>query len=174
MNGHGHKLESESAGPTSANDVANSLSALLDRRPDPSAHIVDGRFVLPNGSLSRWPTGAVGVLVEPAGMVIGAPGTAAFGARKVDATGVFMDYDGQPQSRPDVTTRGIMVLGSNGCVRARYYLDVFPDLTSSPALGAAASRAPVLPATACPGLSLGGVPELQPGAAAAAGLPVAR
>ena len=174
MNGHGHKLESESAGPTSANDVANSLAALLDRRPDPSAHIVDGRFVLANGSLSRWPTGAVGVVLDPAGTLIGAPGTAAFGARRVDAAGVFMDYDGQPQARPDVTTRGIMLLGSNGCVTARYYLDVFPDLSSTPTLGAAAFEAPLLPRAACRSLSLGGVPELQPGAAAAAGLPVAR
>ena len=174
MNGHGHKLESESAGPTSANDVANTLAALLDQRPDPSAHIVTGRFVLPDGSLSRWPTGAAGVLLDGAGTVIGAPGTAGFGTRKVDATGVFMDYDGQPQARPDVTTRGIMVLGSNGCVRARYYLDVFPDVSASPALGTATSQTPVLPTTACRALSLDGVPELQPGAAAAAGLPVAR
>jgi hypothetical protein len=43
QNGHGHKLESESAGPTSANDVANALSALLSHHPDPSAHIVPGR-----------------------------------------------------------------------------------------------------------------------------------
>jgi hypothetical protein len=174
MNGHAHKLESESAGPTSANDVANSLAAILDRRPDPSAHIVSGRFVLGNGSLSRWPTGAVGVLVDPAGTVIGAPGTASFGARKVDATGVFMDYDGQPQARPDVTTRGIMVLGSDGCVTARYYLDVFPDVSSSPTLGAATTRAPALPSAPCSSLSVAGVPELQPGAAVAAGLPVAR
>ena len=29
--GHGHKLESESAGPTSANDVANRLAGLLEQ-----------------------------------------------------------------------------------------------------------------------------------------------
>jgi len=180
MHGHGHKLESESAGPTSANDVANTLAELLSRRPDPSARIVTGRFVLANGSYSRWPTGASGVLLTPpgtssldptGGLLIGGPGTAAFGSRRVDRHGVFMDYDGQPQARPDITTRGIMVLDSQGCVRARYYLDVFPDLGGSGQLGAAVPGTPVLPTRACPVLSRSGVPEIQPGAAKAAGLP---
>jgi len=182
MHGHGHKLESESAGPTSANDVANELGALLDREPDPSAHIVTGRFVLADGSYSRWPTGAVGVLLPRAGgasldpsggMLIGAPGTTGFGGRTVDANGVFMDYDGQPQARADVTTRGIMLFDRQGCVSARYYLDVFPTLESSHPLGRSVSGSRVLPTRACPALSDRGVPELQPGAAAAAGLPVA-
>jgi hypothetical protein len=172
MNGHGHKLESESAGPTSANDVANSLAALLDRRPDPSAHIVTGRYVLPGGTYSRWPTGAAAVLVS-GGPLIGGPGAASFGSRSVDLHGVFMDYDGQPQAHPDITTRGIMVLGSDGCVRARYYVNVFPTLDGLPQLGTEVTGPAVLPTRACPVLSRDGIPELQPGAAAAAGLPVA-
>jgi hypothetical protein len=182
MNGHGHKLESESAGPTSANDVANTLAGLLDTHPDPSGHIVTGRFVLPDGSYSRWPTGAVGVLLPPegsasldptAGLLIGAPGTAAMGARTVDANGVFMDYDGQPQAKPDLTTRGIMLLGPDGCVDARYYLNLFPTLDTSHPLGGEEAKSAALPHRACRVLAAGGVPELQPGAAASAGLPVA-
>ena len=183
MSGHGHKLESESAGPTSANDVANSLAALLARHPDPTAHIVEGRFVLPGGGYSRWPTDAAGVLIAPqgstsldpaAGVLIGGPGADGFGRRRVELHGLFMDYDGQPQSRPDVTTRGIMVLGSDGCVAARYYLDVFPTLDTSKPLGTEVSGPRVPPSRACPLLSRNGIPELQPGAAAAAGLPVAQ
>jgi hypothetical protein len=182
MNGHGHKLESESTGPTGANDVANSLAGLLDRRPDASAHIVEGRFLRPDGSYSRWPTGAAGVLVpapgssslDPAGgVLIGGPGVSGFGSRPVDLHGVFMDYDGQPQAHPDVTTRGVMVFGPSGCVRARYYLNVFPTLDTTHPLGSATSGASTLPTVACGALSRGGVPEVQPGAAAAAGLPVA-
>lgn len=178
--GHRHKLESESAGPTSANDVANGLAGLLDREPDRSAHIVTGRFVLADGSYSRWPTGAVGVLIAPRGStsldpsdgrLIGAPGTTAFGGRSVDLNGIFMDYDGQPQARPDSTTRGIMVLRPSGCVAARYYLNVFPALDTSHPLPPAVSGPTSLPARACPVLARRGVPELQPGAAAAAGLP---
>src|SRR5947209_8645162 len=182
MNGHRHKLESESVGPTSANDVANGLAGLLDRQPDPDAQIVLGRFVRADGSYSRWPTEAVGVLVAPAGssaldpsggLLIGAPGTAAFGSRSVDRHGVFMDYDGQPQAHPGVTTRGIMVFDADGCVRARYYLNVFPTLDGSHPLGGQSSGPTMLPSSPCPALSRHGVPEVQPGAAAAAGLPVA-
>ena len=179
QHGHGHKLESESAGPTSANDVANRLTALLDQHPDPSAHIVLGRYVLPDGSYSRWPTGATGVLItapgatalDPAGgLLIGGPSSTAFGGRRVAARGVFMDYDGQPQAGPDITTRGIMVLGSDGCVIARYYLNVFPNLDARHDLGPVRTRAAKLPAHPCPALSRAGVPELQPGAARAAGI----
>jgi hypothetical protein len=82
-----------------------------------------------------------------------------------------MDYDGQPQAKPDVTTRGIMVLGPRGCVAARYYVNVFPNLAASAPLGAGVS-APMLPAQGCPFLEHDGVPEIEPGAGAAAGLPV--
>ena len=103
------------------------------------------------------------------GRVFGAPGVAAFGSRQVAAQGFFMDYDGQPQATPDITTRGIMLLGSRGCVAARYYLDVFPTLVGS-GLGPAVSGPRAVPAHACAALHIGTVPELQPGAAAAAGL----
>jgi hypothetical protein len=181
--GHGHKLESESVGPTGAGDVANDLSALLGRRPDRSAQIREGRFVLADGSLSTWPTGALGVILAARGatsvdaaraLLIGAPAVSGFGTRRVDGQGVFMDYDGQPQLTPDVTTRGIMVLGRNGCVAARYYVNVFPDLTESGKLGMVRRGPSTIPTRACPVLERDGVPELQPGAAAAAGLPVAR
>jgi hypothetical protein len=177
--GHGHKLESESAGPTSANDVADRLAALLSAHPDPSARVVVGRFVRPDGSYSRWPTGAVGILIAPRhstaldptrGWLIGAPSAVGFGGRRVHARGVFMDYDGQPQAGPDVSTRGIMVLGANGCVIARYYLNVFPDLGPAHDLGRVKRGRPSLPAHRCPALVRGGVPELEPGAAAGAGI----
>jgi hypothetical protein len=178
--GHGHKLESESAGPTSANDVANRLTGLLAARPDPTAHIVRGRFVRRNGTYSTWPTGAAGVLIaakgssalDPsAGRLIGGPRTVAFGTRRVQARGFFMDYDGQPQAAPDVTTRGIMLLDKQGCVVARYYLNVFPDLDTSHHLGPVTHGPAELPAHACGVLQQGDVPELVPEAAASAGIP---
>jgi hypothetical protein len=179
QNGHSHKLESESAGPSSANAVANHLAALLAAHPDPSAHVAVGRFVLPDGSYSRWPTDAVGVLIAPSGSssldaaggtLIGGPQATSFGTRSIDARGVFMDYDGQPQAKPDITTRGIMLLNSSGCVVARYYLNVFPDLGTTGALGAGKMGKTSLPAHACATLTKGDVPELQPGAALAAGI----
>jgi hypothetical protein len=168
MHGHGHKLESESIGPTGSNDVANALAALLGAEPDPSAHVAPARFVLSDGSYSRWPTGAAGALVN--GRLIGAPSTAGFAGRAVDANGVFMDYDGQPQAAPDLTTRGMMLLASDGCVAARYYIDVFPALGGLPALGRAVSQPPVLPGRTCGVSDRGGAPEIQAGAARGAGL----
>ena len=170
MNGHTHKLELESVGPTAGNDVANNLAAMLDSQKDPSAHIVEGRFVLPDGSYSRWPTRAVGILIPPpgatgldpaAGNLIGDPHTAGFGKRAVDATGFFMDYDGQPQSEPDITTRGMIVFDSGGCVSARYYVNVFPDRDTSKKLGTAVSQATVKPVGNCVKKS---PPGVQPGA----------
>jgi hypothetical protein len=68
----------------------------------------------------------------------------------------------------------MMTFDAHGCVAARYYLDVFPTLDGSKPLGTVAARTPALPAVACRSLSgPGGTPELQPGAAAGAGLPVA-
>jgi hypothetical protein len=179
MHGHGHKLESESVGPTGSNNVANALAALLDREPDPSAHVVQGRFVRADGSLSRWPTGAVGVVIAPAGAgslsapggtLIADPAVRSFGTRAVDASGLFMDYDGQPQAAADVKTRGMMVLDAHGCVTARFYLNVFPALGGPSRIGAAVSRHPLSAPSPCRSLVRRGVPELQPGAARAAGL----
>ena len=99
QHGRRHKLESESVGPTAGNIVADETAAMLG-----PANVVQGRYVRADGSLSRWPTGAVGI---------------AFGGRVV-RNGVFMDYDGQPQKHPDITTRGMLLQGKP------YYLDVFP------------------------------------------------
>jgi hypothetical protein len=183
-NGHGHKLESESIGPTGSNQVADGLSGMLDAQKDPSAKIRQGRFVLPDGSYTHWPTGrdrgpaaikAVGILIPTSGqaaldpdsgLLIGAPGTAGMGSRAVDATGVFMDYDGQPQASPDVTTRGMMVFDSNGCVAARYYLDVFPTLDGTRKLGTVAGG----PANVPSGLCVYGNSQIQIGAGVASGV----
>ncbi|HEV3230254.1 MAG TPA: hypothetical protein VGY97_12315 [Solirubrobacteraceae bacterium] len=170
MTGHRHKLESESIGPTGGADVANRLAALLDAQKDPSAHIPQGRFVSADGSYSTWAGGSAAILLPPAnstaldpsgGTLIGAPGVAGFGGRAVDATGAYMDYDGQPQAAPDVTTRGMMTFDASGCVSARYYLDVFPSLdTTKGGLGVEAGG-PGAPSVSCRVSSQGGVPEIQ-------------
>ena len=176
--GHHHKLETEGIGPTGSDLVAAHLSDLLaDDAPDVSARIVAGRFVRADGSYSRDPTGAVGVLLPPAGSaaldpaagtLIGAPGVAGMGQRAVDATGVFMDFDGQPQPSPDITTRGIMTFDGAGCVSARYYLDVFPALDVSHRLNPLTPGPNQPPSGACPGNGGPGVTAIQraPGARA--------
>src|SRR5207247_1403304 len=133
-NGHDHQLESESVGFTGSNAVADRLAGLLDAEKDPIGHILHGRYVLADGSLSHWPTNAVGMLLAAPGSdavgpkdgtFVGFPGVNGAGGRAVDATGVAMDYDGQPQDGPDVLTRGAEVFGRSGCAIARFYVNVF-------------------------------------------------
>jgi hypothetical protein len=151
--GHQHKLETEGAGPTASNLVARNLTRLLKHHPDPVAHVRLGRYVYRDGTLSRRPDrtepsgsrqSAVAVwLTEPGstrlsrgtGRIVALPGIRAFGDRRVDAAGRFMDYDGRPQGGPDVTTRG-MLTGRRADPDARYYVKVYPALTAAP-LGSA-------------------------------------
>jgi hypothetical protein len=148
---HKHGLDSESVGPTASNAVADNLTALLDKRPDPSARIRLGRFVMPDGSLSHRPEGAVGVwLADPgstsleagSGQVIAASGYSGFGSRPADATGAFMDYDGVGQDSADILTRGMLVEGCKGRATERYYVNVYPALSGATQLGAATSGRP--------------------------------
>lgn len=112
--GHQHKLESEGVGPTASAMVASAVTDLLDQQPDRSARIVHGRFIQPDGTLTRSPEGAVGVWIEGGQRIFAGNGNAA-----------FIDYDGASQpGGSDITTRG-MRQGAR-----RYYLDVYPDLAA--------------------------------------------
>jgi len=178
--GHQHKLETEGVGPTASNAVADALTGLVTAdAPDPSAQVTAGRYVLPDGSYSQFPAGAAGILIPPdgtssldpaGGTLIARPDTAGFGARPADATGFFMDYDGQPQAAADVTTRGMIVLDSQGCVVGRHYVNVFPSLGTSAPLGRQSTQAPVLPVQGCTSPAAG-VPQVQASVADQLGLP---
>jgi hypothetical protein len=154
--GHRHKLESEGLGPTASAMVAQELTRLLGSRPDPVADIRPGRFVRADGSLAHSAAGAVAIwladrgatsLTPGRGIVVALPGYARLGSRLVDRTGHFMDYDGQPQDAPDITTRG-MYPGPPGCVKpgARYYVDSYPSLAGGPAGAPAHGSGTDLPA----------------------------
>ncbi len=136
--GHQHKLETEGVGPSASNLVAQHLTELLDARPDPTAQIRLGRFVMPDGTLSRRATGAVGIVVT-AGVCtslaptetafIALPSVTAVGGRVPDAAGGFMDFDGVPQGAADLLTRGMWVGETPASPAARYYVNVYPALT---------------------------------------------
>jgi len=111
--GHQHKLETEGIGPTGSAMVAGALTELLSQEPDPSTHIVTGRFIQPDGTLTRTPEGAVGVWIEGGRRILAEHGGAE-----------FMDYDGTAQPNgPDITTRGI-----RDSAGRRWYLNVYPEL----------------------------------------------
>src|SRR5439155_1566572 len=128
--GHKHKLESESAGFTAGNIVANNLAAMLDARPDPKAQIRLGRFVLPDGTLSHRAAGAVGIRLtrRPSTVLqacrdtfVALPSVATLGGVVPDAVGGFMDFDGAPQDAPDLLTRGMWAGASAAAPATRYY-----------------------------------------------------
>ncbi|MFL5908582.1 MAG: hypothetical protein ACJ75Z_13425 [Solirubrobacterales bacterium] len=160
---HHHGLEDESVGPAASNLVAQKLTALLDQTPDPNAQVRLGRYVKADGSLTdayttatdqgasgHFPAGAVAIwLAAPgqttlnatpgqpnSGTLIALPGIRAFGNRRVDANGDFMDFDGAAEpGGPDVSTRGMLV--KSGSAVKRYYANVYPALTVTGSLGAA-------------------------------------
>jgi hypothetical protein len=132
--GHQHKLETEGVGPTASSMVATALTDLLSQRIDPSARIRAGRFIQPDGTLTRTAAGAVGVWIADPPTIVAVPGVKGFGSRHVDRAGSFMDYDGVTQAGgPDITTRG---MGENGGARTRWYIDVYPSV-HAPVLGPA-------------------------------------
>jgi hypothetical protein len=124
--GHQHKLEDESVGPTAGNLVAEQLTALLDAHPDPTLSVQSGRFVLPDGTITRWATGAVGVVLAD-GRVLAVKGVRAFGTRRVDGTITFVDYDGAPQTAADLSTRGIRTADGH-----RVFVDLYPTMSLAP------------------------------------------
>jgi hypothetical protein len=156
--GHQHKLEDEGVGPTASNAVATQLAALLDKHPDPVAHIVQGRYLYADGSTSRRPLAtaadgsnqqAVAIWIAAAGAsaltpgqgrILALNGVSAIGGRPANAGAVFMDYDGQPQTAPDLSTRGMLVRNADGSVAERDYLDLYPALSVTP-LGKSAAVA---------------------------------
>jgi hypothetical protein len=127
--GHQHKLETEGIGPTGSNLVAQQLTALLAADSDPRASVVHGRWIRTSGAATRRPEGAVAAYVPDAGdgRVYGVGGVTSFEHHTIDASARFIDYDGQIQTRPDITTHG--VLTSDG---RRIYLDVYPALAVPP------------------------------------------
>src|SRR5436190_2529693 len=144
--GHQHKLETEGAGPTASNLVAANLTHLVEQRPDPVAQVRLGRYLYRDGTTARTPerTGTSGAqehavaiwLAKPGtrslspdtGKIVALPGIRAFGNRRVDGNGQFMDYDGRQQAKPGITTRG-MAAGPRADPEARYYVNVYPALS---------------------------------------------
>ncbi|MEA2168150.1 MAG: hypothetical protein QOF76_1450 [Solirubrobacteraceae bacterium] len=128
--GHKHKLETEGVGPTASGLVATNAAQLeRDAGADPLAQVKAGRFVQADGSLTRKPAGARGILL-------------ADGTRYTDATATFLDYNGVPQAAADLTTRGMITHGADGCPTARIYLDVFPATTLTPVAPVTAAAVP--------------------------------
>ena len=120
-----HSDDGEAASSQVGNIAGNALRGLLDAGGKKPETIVLGRYILPNGSLSRDPLGGpeikcnVDKLFHFRGRAIG-----------VDVKGVgvvhparWMNLHGRPQMTPDRNTRGYVL--ANG---KHVWLDVYPDV----------------------------------------------
>jgi hypothetical protein len=147
--GCGHSDDSESASSQAGDIVGQGLVDLLDSRGAPAERVVRGRYVLPDGTLSRDPLGgpvikcAVDQTYQPSGpaTAVFVPGEGAF------APSAWMALDGRPQSEPNRDTRGYFDGAGN-----RVWLDVFPDVPEQPSFvrpkAASPFRVPLVPAYA--------------------------
>lgn len=128
--GCGHSDDSEAASSQSGQILGDSLVSLLDAYGGGPESISQGRYMLPDGSLSRDPLGGPEIKCS-VDQVFNATGPAV--AVWLPGSGVvvpahWMSLSGRPQTVPDRNTRGY--LDKHG---ARHWLDVYPDIAGAPA-----------------------------------------
>jgi hypothetical protein len=123
--GCGHSDDSEAASSTAGDDLGKALVPLLQKH-DKQERVVQGRYVLPSGAVSRDPQGGPVVKCN-----VDQTYHAAGNAVAVDLANVgivhpaaWMALDGRPQSAPDRDTRGYFTASGE-----RVWLDVFPDVS---------------------------------------------
>jgi hypothetical protein len=120
-----HSDDGEAASSQTGNIVGFALRKLLDAGGAKPERIVYGRYVMPDGSLSRDPLGApvvkcdVDKTFHPKGPAL------AFERLNGDVVRprLWMDLHGRPQPHPTRTTRGYFIPGG-----ARVWGEVFPDV----------------------------------------------
>ncbi len=128
--GCGHSDDSESANSQAGQILGDSLVSLLDGYGGGPESILEGRYVLPDGSLSRDPLGGpeVKCSVDRTFNATGSAVAAWLPGKGVVLPAHWMSLSGRAQVAPDRNTRGY--LDKRG---GRYWLDVYPDIAGTPA-----------------------------------------
>jgi hypothetical protein len=121
--GCGHSDDSESTSADAGNIIGAALVKVLDAHNGAAERIALGRYILPNGTLSRDPLGGPEIKcnVDTTFHATGPATAVELANRKVIRPLAWMSLSGLPQSTPDRDTRGFF--GSTG---QRVWLDVFP------------------------------------------------
>jgi hypothetical protein len=139
--GCGHSDDSEAASSQAGDIIGQRLVELLDSRASAPERIVRGRYVLPDGSLSRDPLGHpvikcdVDRTYQPSG-----PAIAVFAPDLgVVSPSEWMSLDGRPQAAPDRNTRGFFDSAGR-----RVWLDVFPEVPEQPSFARPKGATPIL------------------------------
>ena len=122
--GCGHSDDSESANSQAGDLLGAGLVNLLDKNDGSTEPVVTGRYVLPDGTLSRDPLGGPEIKCDvdktftAAGPAVGVWTSQGH----VVKPSQWIDIYGRPQATPDRNTRGYMDTRGR-----RVWLDVFPD-----------------------------------------------
>jgi hypothetical protein len=123
--GCAHSDDSESANSQAGDILGTALVNVLQHHEHAPEQVVTGRYVMPDGSLSRDPLGgpelkcSTDTTFSPAG-----PATAVYVAgRGAVRPAAWMSLSGGRQTTPDRNTRGYFTRSG-----ARVWLDVFPDV----------------------------------------------
>ncbi|HZU60614.1 MAG TPA: hypothetical protein VE983_06580, partial [Solirubrobacteraceae bacterium] len=130
--GCGHSDDSEAVNDQAANMVGAALVKILKHLGGRPEAVNRGRYVLPDGKLSRNPLGTTDTVkcqgpdtrfaVDGPARAIWEPG------HGVIRPASWMDLLGRPQQTPDRNTRGYFDTQGN-----RHWLDVFPNIKGQPA-----------------------------------------
>ena len=130
--GCGHSDDSEAVNDKAGNIIGTALVGILTQHAASSEAVVQGRYVLPDGKLSRNPEGTTDTIkcTAPTDTTFAADGPAV--AVWLPGHGVvkpahWMDLLGRPQTTPDRDTRGWIDRSGD-----RHWLDVFADISGQP------------------------------------------
>lgn len=137
--GCSHSDDAEAASSSAADLLGVALDGLLRDHDGPPEDVVVGRYVLPDGRLSRDPLGGPEVKCSVDTTFSASPPAVAVWTSRdgVVVPASWMTLSGRPQAVPDRTTRGWIDAGGT-----RHWLDVFPDIAGAPGRIAIGSGAP--------------------------------
>jgi hypothetical protein len=124
--GCGHSDDSEAASGDSGNIIGTELVRLLHTHGGAPEQVVEGRYVLPGGMLSRDPLGGPEIKcnIDQTFHYAGPAVAVKLANGKLVHPKAWMSLSGLPQTMPDRDTRGYIDARGH-----RVWLDVFPDLT---------------------------------------------
>jgi hypothetical protein len=129
--GCGHSDDSEAVSAKAADKLGTALVAILSVHAGRPEDVERGRYVLPDGTLSRNPEGTTDTVkcTPPTDTTFNAaPAVAVWTPRRgVIVPASWMSLSGRRQATADRDTRGW--LDARG---RRHWLDVFPDIAAAP------------------------------------------
>ncbi|MDX6642973.1 MAG: hypothetical protein QOD76_935, partial [Solirubrobacteraceae bacterium] len=125
--GCGHSDDSEAASSDAADLLGGPLVGILDAHGGAAESISTGRYVLPDGTLSRDPRGGpvVKCNVDQTYRAAGAAIAVSIPGVGIVRPAAWMSLSGLPQQTPDRDTRGWFSADGR-----RHWLEVFPDVSA--------------------------------------------